>query len=168
VISEDDFRLERIQKTRVLVLESRSVLNEAERKIVTDYERAGGRIVSGEGKDWLKKLRDSIGEASIEVESPSPNVRVCVHDQPGRTIVHVVNLNLRRLSSFRDEVKPVEGIDLRVRVPFETVRSVQALTPDDGTDHGVLKFKAAGKKDAVYVEMRLSRLEISTILVIEE
>jgi hypothetical protein len=58
-----------------------------------------------------------------------------VHDQPGKQIVHLLNLNVQRLSSFEDKVNPATDVRVQVRVPF-AARSVNALSADAEATQG--------------------------------
>ena len=94
-------------------------------------------------------------------------MRAVVHDQPHRTLVHLLNLNIERLSSFEDKVTPASGLQAKVRVPFARVRSIRALTADvDGTS-GPLNFSSRAEGRGAVVEMTVPRLEIATLVVIE-
>jgi hypothetical protein len=103
---------------------------------------------------------------SVKVEAPS-SVRVVVHDQPKRTIVHLLNLNVRRISSFEDKVTPVSDISLNLRVPMKRVRSVEAMTVDTYATHGKIDFTSVKGSNGSQVLFRVPNLGISTIVVIE-
>ena len=96
----------------------------------------------------------------------APNVRAVAHDQDGRTIVHLYNLNVQRLSSFEDKVTPAKDIGLSIAVP-PNVKSVRLLTADAEGSSGPLVFKATGIGDESRIETKIPKLDISAILVIE-
>jgi len=151
-------------KPPVFIVESLSALDAAERALVQDFQRGGGRVVTAEQPDWLARARSAPQSVAVEA---APGVRAIVCDQPGRTVVHLLNLNVERLSSFEDKVHAVSDVRLTVRVPFAEVRSVTALTADDGTTAGALVFRAGREGMGTVIETAVPRLEISAILVIE-
>jgi hypothetical protein len=128
--------------------------------------RSGGRLIAADQPDWLEAVKTAIGQPSITVQGP-PALRVPVRDQPRRTIVPMLNLNIQRLSSFADKVIAAEAVGVKVRVPFKRVRSVRALTADAGATAGLLSFSAKRTGDESMVELTLPRLEIATLLMIE-
>ena len=147
---------------RVLLLGSRSDLTANDQKIIERFSRQGGAIVAADKPEWLKQVQSRIGRPSVLVKGSHP-VRAIVRDQHGRTIVHLLNLDVQRLSSFQDKVNPVLDLHLTLRVPFRKVRSVRALTADaDGTS-GALKFAASPEGRETVVETTLARLAIATI-----
>jgi hypothetical protein len=166
VVSEDE--LDEFAKQKhgpVLVVESRSALTWREQPAVATIEKQGTGIIAADQPDWLQQLRRKIPRPSVTVTG-APNVRAVVHDQDGRTIVHLYNLNIQRLSSFEDKVTPATNIGLAVATPPEVV-SVRILTADVGGTSGPLKFQALGAGNGATVETMIPRLDISAIVVIE-
>ena len=96
------------------------------------------------------------------------SVRAVVRDQPARTIVHLLNLNVERLSSFEDKVNPATDLSLTVRVPFQNVRAVSIHTADEGGTSGPLKFTSQPDGDGARVQLAIPRLDIGAIVVLEE
>jgi hypothetical protein len=168
IVNEDQFALARITSKRgplpVLVVESRSILNLAEAVVIKQFEAAGGRVIATESDPkWIAQVT----APSLMLTAPT-SVRAVVRDQPKRTMIHLLNLNIQRLSSFEDKVEPASEISVRCRVPFSHVRSVRALTAYPGATHGNLQFTVRSEGDAVWVQATIPRLDISTILVIEK
>lgn len=118
-----------------------------------------------EDKNWIGDMLKAI-QYPLTVKGPA-SVRVVVRDQPDRTIVHVLNLNVRRISSFEDKVTPASGIAVKVHVPMKRVRSVDALTADESATQGKIKFAAAEAQTGSEVSFQLPDVEISTIIVIQ-
>jgi hypothetical protein len=170
VICEDDLRTGRPFKGRggvkVFLVESRSLLTADEEKVLARFCRDGGRLIAADRPEWLRDVQAAIGPPAVAVRGP-PTLRVTVRDQPRRTIVHVLNLNVQRLSSFADKVGAAEDVRVTVRVPFKEVRSVRALTADAGATAGLLSFSAQRTGAESEVELTLPRLEMATLLVIE-
>jgi hypothetical protein len=167
VISEDDFELSNAGPRTVLLVESLGVLTQQEKAIVEVYENKGGRVVTAEHSEWLKLLPEAIGTPSIGLQAP-PTVRAVVRDQPNRTIVHLLNLHVERLSSFDDKVMSATDVGLKVRVPFAVVRDVTIHTADKGGSSGPLKFTVQSDGDGSMIEVKVPRLDISAILVIDD
>ncbi|MCI0492208.1 MAG: hypothetical protein L0Z07_04640 [Planctomycetes bacterium] len=168
VICEDDFKSPELHgNTSVLVVESRSVFTPAEKAVADEFEQSGGYIVTADKTDWLTQVRTAIGIPSVVIDGP-PTVRATVHDQPSRTIVHLYNLNIQRLSSFEDKVIPANDVAVRVRVPWSDVRRVTADTSDTDSTRGPVRFTTSRETSATQVTVALPRLAISSILVFEE
>jgi hypothetical protein len=111
-------------------------------------------------------VRAAIGEPAIRVEGPA-TVRAIVRDQAHRTMVHLLNLNVQRLSSFEDKVTPVTDLRVVVCVPLKKVHSVRALTADAAAASGALPFSGTAKGRETLVQITLPHLEIATILLVE-
>jgi hypothetical protein len=152
--------------TKVLLAASTSDFLTGELKLLETFTRAGGTVITAEKADWLQRVQAAIGEPSIRVEGAA-TVRAVVRDQPHRTIVHLLNLNVQRLSSIEDRVTPVTNLRVVVRVPWKKVHSVRALTADAAGMSGALQFSATAKDRATLVQITLPRLEIATMLRIE-
>lgn len=150
----------------VLVVESEAVIGRTEAKSIEHFKASGGKVVAADAKDWLARLQD-VQPLSAELNHGPPTVRMTVWDQPGRCIVHLLNLNVQRLSSFEDQVTPASGVHITVHVPFGAVRSVKAISADANGANGPIPFSATPERGGQRVQVTLPMLEISTILVIE-
>ena len=162
-VSEEGFGAAKLAPARVLLVESLSVLTPEEAAAARSFENRGGKLVAGDEGAWLDRLNEVLGPPSLTVDGPS-TLRAYVHDQPGRTIVHLLNLNVRRLSSFEDAVTPTGEVRVRVRVPFAKVGSVTSHTADEGTSGGPLAYRVHHAGDDIEVEFRLERLAVSAII----
>ena len=166
IVSEDNFTAAGLKGARALLVESASVLNAQETAVMEKFQRGGGRVVVADQRDWLDSLRQAIGSPSVTLRGPA-TMRAMVRDQRGRTIFHLLNLDVRRLSSFEDKVTAATNVQLTCRVPFRNVRSVRALTADADATAGPLPFTVRRDgKDSV-VEISVPRVEIATLLLIE-
>lgn len=150
---------------QICLAESRAVLTLEEKAAVEQFEAAGGLVLYADESDWMKDL-DTRLNRSLELTAP-PTVRAVVRDQKDRTIIHLYNLAIERLSSFEDKLTPAADITLRLRVPFSKVRSVKAFSADTESTRGDLKFATDPITADVVVEMKIPRLQISTIVAIE-
>lgn len=168
VVAEDELAMVLEGERRikpVLLVESAGVLDGKAEGAASLFAAGGGKIVYADGADWMEVLGRELGEGSVGLEGSSA-ARVIVRDQKGRCVVHLYNLAVERLNSFADQVHPIEGISLRVRVPFETVASVTALTADGTATSGKLPFEVERVGGGSMVQFRIPRLEVSTILVV--
>jgi hypothetical protein len=166
VISEDDLDSFAKQKSRpALLVESRKIFTFREQPAVAAAEKQGPGIVTADQPDWLQQLRRKIIKPSVTVTGP-PNIRAVVHDQDGRTIVHLYNLNVQRLSSFEDKVTPAMDIGLSIKTPA-AARSVSIRTADASGTSGPLKFQGVPAGDGMLVSTKIPRLDVSAIILIE-
>jgi hypothetical protein len=166
VVSEEDLDSYTMQKPRPpLLIESRSALTWREQPAISTIEKNDSGIVVADQPNWLEQLRRKLPNPSVTVKG-SPNVRAVVHDQKGRTIIQLYNLYVQRLSSFEDKVTPATDIGLSVATPTN-VRSVRILTADSNGASGPLKFLSIGAGDHGVVEIKIPRLDVSAIVVIE-
>jgi hypothetical protein len=167
VMSDEDFDPASFPtQSGVLLIETLDVLTPQERQDVERYRESHGLIVTADNPDWLKTAQSLVKSPSIAIEGPR-TVRAVVRDQPKRTIVHLLNLDIRKLSSFEDEVKPATNIKLSVRVPFTTVRDVTLHTADENVSAGPIEHKARRDGDETIVEAVVPRVDVSAILVID-
>jgi hypothetical protein len=155
-----------LREAKVLLAPARSDFTKGELKLLEAFTRADGSIITAEKADWLKDVIAAIGEPSIRMEGPA-TVRAIVRDKPRQTIIHLLNLNVQRISSFADRVAPVADLRLAVHVPLKKVHSVRAFTADTAATSGALQFTSTAKRRDTRVELTLPRLEIATILVVE-
>ena len=156
---------EALRGTRLLVAAARSDFTKDELKLVEKFTRAGGLVITAERQDWLEEVQAALAPPAIRV-SGAPAVRAIVRDQPRRTIVHLLNLNVQRLGSFEDKVNPVFDLSVAVCVPLKAVHAVHALTADDAAASGLVPFTARAMGRQSLVEITLPRLDIATMLVI--
>ena len=155
-----------LRGTRVLIAGSRADFVASETNLLERYTRAGGSVITAEKADWLKDVRAAIPEPSIRLEG-APTVRAVVRDQPRRTLVHLLNLNVQRISTSEDKVTPVTELRAIVLVPLKKVHSVRALTADAAGTSGTVPFTATTRGRETLVQITLPHLDIATILVIE-
>ncbi len=155
-----------LEHAKVFLAESPSVLTETEMRFLKNFERAGGRILFADSKGWFETLTQALPKPSMVLKVP-PTVRAVVRDQSRRTLVHLLNLNVERISSFQDKVHSATNIQISVTVPFEKVRSVRALTADADATTGSLEFSITRDRAQTVVRIIIPRLEIATLLVLE-
>ncbi|MGZ5566819.1 MAG: glycoside hydrolase family 66 protein, partial [Limisphaerales bacterium] len=130
------------------------------------FRTSHGVVVSTtDDKNWIGDMQKALKNPPTFKVPPS--VRVVVRDQPERTIVHLLNLNVQRISSFEDKVTPVANISLKLHVPLKQVRSVEALTADESATQGTVEFTAAQVEDGSDISFQVPSLDISTIIVIQ-
>jgi hypothetical protein len=166
VIDDEHLTLPVLQETKLLVVESSKILEPAEKHLLDAYRAAGGQVIAADEPSWLATLDATIGTPSVKLEKAPATVRAYVHDQPGQTIVHLLQLDVRRLSSFRDEVHPASAFVVQVKVPYKHVQSVRLLSSDAGTTTGNVAF-ASKESTPTIVSFAVGRLEVSALVVIE-
>jgi hypothetical protein len=167
VVCEDELGRELRGKCKVLVVESHSVLKGDETVAVEKFERVGGRVIAADEKsDWLGEAQRAVDKPSIVVRGP-PTLRAMMRDQPDRTIIHLLNLNVERLSSFEDKVHPASEVRVICRVPFTRVSAVRALTADEHATQGALQFTMQREGRGTLIETTLGKVEIATMLIVE-
>ena len=169
VSSEDDLKKSlkaHFSKSPVLLIESFSTLNATEKRAVEAFQNNGGRVVAATEPDWLTSLKHTIEKPAITLQAPA-TVRAVVRNQRNRTLVHLYNLNVQRISSFEDKVYPAQNIHITVSVPFARVHSVAALTADPDGTSGPVKFIVRPDGKGTIVETTVPKLEIAAILAIE-
>ena len=165
VVCEDDF-VQRLNsdsaKKSILLLESLSDLNQREKEAVENFQKKHGRTVSAEKGNWFSEIQS--GQSSIVGNGP-PTVRVTVSDQKNKTVVHLLNLNVQKISSFEDKVTPATNVLIKIRVPFTKIHSVEMLSADAGSSRQ-LQFTSRREKNESWVEATISELRVSTILIV--
>lgn len=114
-------------------------------------------------RDETKAKSLASGRRTIELPDAPPTVRAVVREKAGKTIVHLLNLNVQRISSFEDRVTHASNLHVRLRCAT-TPKTITALSADSPATHGNIDFKSLGDGQ---IEFVLPRLEISTILVVE-
>ena len=158
----DELTADRDGRRPVLVIESRSVLNDEEKRAVRDFERNGGRIVAADQKEWLAELKRDVEKPSVIVEGPA-SVRVVARDQGSHTIVHIYNLNVEKTSPYGDQVHPVDNVRVTVRKASGRIHSIRVLSADAAG----AEFTSETEEKGTVAVINLRHLEISAIAVIE-
>ncbi|HZJ17150.1 MAG TPA: hypothetical protein VFD27_19005 [Chthoniobacteraceae bacterium] len=164
-VCEDDL-VERltVRPYPVLLVESQAVLSPSETATIDTFKRDGGQVIWTTGENWLVEFRRIAGSLSIVIQG-APTIRAVVHDQPGKQIVHLLNLNVQRLSSFEDKVNPATDVRVQVRVPF-AARSVNALSADAEATQGPVPFTSVQENNENILNLTIPRLDLDAILVI--
>lgn len=162
VVSDEDLSDRALRAAPVFLVEQRSVLRTAEAKSVERFERRGGKVVTADHAEWLQELQARMCPPAVRIDVPA--VRAVVVDQHQATVVHLLNLAVRKQSSFADVVAPATNIRVRLRVPFRTVHRVTATTADEGTTCGSLAFSCQREGAAMICKFVVPRLEVGMIL----
>ncbi|MSU57051.1 MAG: hypothetical protein EXS35_02540, partial [Pedosphaera sp.] len=124
---EDNFTAVELKGSQIVLVENLSVFSPGETAVVEKFQRQGGRVITAVGKNWLEELQRALPKPAVTMHGPV-TVRAVVRDQRARTLVHLLNLDVQKLSSFADHVTPAADVRLTCRVPTTRVRSVRALT----------------------------------------
>jgi len=149
----------KLKPSTILVAESFAVVPEKFKNNV--------RLVLADHPQWLTEIRGAIKYPALIIDGPA-TLRVVVRDQPAKTIVHVLNLDIRRISSFEDKVNPAQKVRLTIRVPREKVKSVRAVATADEALPPAIPFQIQSDTPGEsIVQIDLPAIRIATMLVIE-
>jgi hypothetical protein len=135
-------------------------------QVTTEKPTTPGSLVLTPTSDPLNldQLRKQIPTPAITLMNAPPTVRAIVRQKKNTTLVHLLNLNIQKLSSYEDRVTPATDIRIRLRSGDRPLREVIAYSADENATMGRIPHAAQGA--AGVVELSIPRLEISTILVI--
>ena len=165
VFCEDDFSAHRLDAAKVLVVERLSVLTASEKEAVDTFIEEGGTVLAADSPDWLKSVQAAISAPSAVINGPA-TVRAYVRDQESATVVHLLNLNVEKLSSFEDKVTPATAFTVAVKVPYEHVLAVELVSADVGTTKGTIAVTTRKTDDGSYVDVPIGQLDVSAMLII--
>ncbi len=154
----------KLKKRPPLIVESRSMLSASEETTIAAIEKSSG-VIAADRADWIQLLKDRITKPSITIGG-APNVRAVVHDQRDRTIVHLYNLGIQRLSSFEEKITPATDIAILVRAE-SPIRHVRLLTADKQGTAGELRFRTTAEGEKTAVSVTIPRLDVSALMLIE-
>ncbi|HSU55719.1 MAG TPA: hypothetical protein VLT36_16810, partial [Candidatus Dormibacteraeota bacterium] len=152
----------RLNKAKVLLAESAADFLPNEKFVIDRFVQRGGNLVTAALPNWMARITPAV-EGSLRIEGP-PSIRVRIYDQPKRTLVHLLNLNVQRVSSFEDRVTAAQDIDLTIKTLLPKVRTVRALSADSGATTGRVEFRRA-ERDCI--QTKIGSVQISTLLIIE-
>ena len=166
VVSEETLEARLASRPPVLIVESPQVLTEPQRACVEKYQASGGRIIWSQDAKWLDQLKSVLTTRAITLDAPS-TVRAIVRRQGGATIVHLLNLDVRRVSSFADQVTPATQVRIKVRCGKVQPTKIRLRTPDDHATRGAIPLGVTADGGEFVADVTIPRLDISTIVVIE-
>lgn len=167
VLSEDGLLdTNALSGARFVLGGSTNDFNGAQLETVRQFQSHGGKFITADGPDWFARLCDQIGRPSFMIIAPA-TVRATVADQKQQTVVQLLNLDVKQLSSYDDEVTPARDLKISVTVPRSEVRSVRVLTADPEATAGDLNFTATKEGQVTRVEFAVPRLDLSALAVIE-
>ena len=165
VFSEDDFTMDQLRKSPVVLVEAMEALTDSERQILEPYGAVGGHVVDASKPNWMHELK-AVLQPSVRVDGP-PQVRAVARDQETRTVVHVMNLNVTRVDPFHDVVTPAEHVKLEVATPFEEIGAVRYATPDGDGEFVEFEHTRMPAETGTRIRCTIPTLAVSGILVIE-
>ncbi len=160
VFCEEDFD-QGLAASRVLVVESKKVLSAEEHAKVDRFRKEGGVLIEAAKSGWLQQLAEAITTPAVRLEAPA-TVRVALLRQQGRRIIHLLNLDVRRRSSFEDEVYPASDVRLLLRRDLSPTESVtlHAIAKDS-----VTLPRVPSKKDPRYDVVPVPLLDVNALIV---
>jgi hypothetical protein len=166
VVCEDDLAARLANNPPpILILQSLAVLDESRQSAVQAYQARGGSVVLSDQKDWLDRFRTADKHPAVVIDN-APNVRAVVRTKAGKTIVHVLNLNVQRISSFEDRVTPVASLGIHIRCLY-IPKQITALSSNPDATQGRVPFTVSPDANNPTVTIHLPRLNVSTILLIK-
>jgi hypothetical protein len=116
--------------------------------------------------NWLAQVKIAAPPISIQGES-SKFIRATLHDKKNGAILHLLNLNIVKSSSFQDKVTPAVGLQISTSVPSKEVHHVRAFTADSEATSGDLAFSEQRNGKDTTLSFKLPRLDIHTIVLVE-
>jgi hypothetical protein len=114
----------------------------------------------------MEELNGVLAKRVITVEGPA-TVRAVVRQQGAKTIVHLLNLDVQRISSFEDRVKPATQVRIRVRCGKAQPTKVRVRSADDHGTRGAVPMAVTADGGEFVAELTVPRVEVSAIVVIE-
>lgn len=160
VFCEEDFD-QGLAASRVLVVESKKVLSAEEHAKVDRFRKEGGVLIEAAKSGWLQQLAEAITTPAVRLEAPA-TVRVALLRQQGRLIIHLLNLDVRRRSSFEDEVYPASDVRLLLRRDLSPTESftLHVIAKDS-----VTLPRVPSKKDPRYDVVTVPLLDVNALIV---
>ncbi|MEO5801882.1 MAG: hypothetical protein ABIR24_00005, partial [Verrucomicrobiota bacterium] len=150
----------------VLVAESPEIFSAPEKMAVAQFKKRGGNIIFTSEKDWFSEMEKVTKKSAAILQGPT-TLRLVVQDQPTKTIVHLLNLDVQRISSFEDKATAANDVRLQVRVPFRRDLTVKAISADTAATQGLVPFTFKREKNEAVLVVTVPLIALSTILVIE-
>ena len=133
VFAEEDFTLDRLDPNAVLLFEPGKGITPEAAGVMDAFTNRGGKVVKATGEDWLNQVLAQLDPPAVTIDGPV-TVRAYVWDQPGRTIVHLLNLNIEKETSFEDTVHAAENLRVTARGLGALPRSARWLTADESAE----------------------------------
>ena len=130
VVCEDDLEksLLAADGPKDLIVESAEILTDAQKAVIEKYKASGGRVIWSQSPTWFKEFQAAATVPAVVVDH-QPAIRIVMRSQGTRTIVHVLNLNVERVSSFQDRVKSASNVQVSLRYSGKNPTSVAAPAP---------------------------------------
>lgn len=165
VVCEDTFP-EALSRTKRVILEDPTICTPMEQEYLSAFLAAGGKVIYASNKDWFDNLTLDRDGRSVQVEGTT-YVRAVVRDTDKNTIVFLYNLNIERLSSFEDQIRPAEDVKVTILTPFQNIHAVHISGPEVSYGSGTLNFSVQKTEKGNRIETSIPRLTIGVLLVID-
>jgi len=147
-----------VKATTLLLAENDATLDMARDVVAMDRSAIPLRAATPE--TLAKALEDPAFRRSLRIAG-SERVRGYVHDaEDGAIYIHLLNLDVRKRSSFEDEVFPARDLVVEVVLRGEGGRQAVLFSADDGTTKGEIPAEVV---DGV-ARVRVAVLEVAAIL----
>lgn len=168
VFTEETFREH--SQARNLIHEGHKLLTQPEKSALATSNAP--QWPADTSPNWLRFASEADARRAVKIKD-APRVRAYVHDAEDATYVHLLNLDIRKRSSFEDEVFPARDLTLNVYldVPVRTYGdgvqakpslTAEVYTADEQTTRGSIDFTFDEKHR--YATVKLPLLEVAAIL----
>jgi hypothetical protein len=165
VVCEDDLT-STLKKAKYLLTPSLADFSQPELREIEKFTNHSGKLISADNSNWLPQLKTALGEPSLQLSGPA-TVRAVVTDSKHETLVHLLNLNVQRISSFEDKVTPASHLKITVTLPRKLKGQVQFLSADFETPCAVLNGEITQSKGAQALTVTVPKLQVSALLLIQ-
>jgi hypothetical protein len=166
IVCEDDFEAALRDSSAPLLIESKAAIRPEELQAIESKSRP---VVTADRADWLAvavSAAKSRNRGPLVLVEGASAVRAIVRDQPGKRLVHLLNLNVKKTNSFEDQVAPA-AVHILLRSGMKQVQSVKYLTADDSGDAGKFTWEEMRISDGADLKMTIPKLVVSGLLVVE-
>jgi hypothetical protein len=153
-------------RPKVILTPSGVALSQTQTNILRNRFGSQAKWLSTGETNWLAQAKSLAPPISIQ-GSGSPFIRATLQDKKNRTILHLLNLNVLKLSSFQDRITPASGLEISANVPARKVRHVRAFTADGSGSSGDVEFSQQRIGKGSTVIFKIPQLAIHTIVLIE-
>lgn len=162
IVSEDSWATSLADFRGPVLIESGESLLPAEAAALSEKKLT---VIPLSEANWLDQLRMQ-NVLRVSVEGP-PTVRAIARSLPKKQVIHLLNMDIRRINSFEDEVHAASNIKLRVASSVGDVRSVRLLSADKTSGDAQFQWRAYRTAYGSDIDMVIPQLQVSALIVIE-
>jgi hypothetical protein len=155
------------KSARIIIVSADDDLSQKERQVFRDFTGGYDRVIAAKSADWLQTLYRQVQTPILRLDG-QPYLRGKVFEKSGRTIVHLLNLNVRKKSSFDDEVFPATNIHIDLKLGKGRIRSAHIISADSHATVGKVPFEIVQREGNQILRLSIPRIDISSILEVEQ